>query len=392
MKFVIPWSNRAHTYTDEELENVLKVIESADPLTQGENLHAFQEAFKVYAGVDHAFAVSNATAALEISARLCQFGDGDEVIIPAHTYTSSAYPFLANGAKIVWADIDLETRVVNRSTIERCLSEKTRAVVVPHLYGFAVEMPAITALAAEAGFLVIEDAAQSLGSMFNGQMAGTFGDLGVYSFHTAKNMTTLGEGGMLVVKDPKVAELIPMLRHNGHRPYASRTDYWIPAMVDVDMPMLNGEPVWPMNCCLGEAECFVGSQVLKRIDGINSQKRERALRFIAEFNEFPEIKFHEERSSRHNYHLLAARLEGVDRDEFIRQMAFVHGIQCVVQYYPLNRYPLYIKNGMGEAFVPRTDEFFDNMVSFPFNSHLSDGHLDQILSAAVETITSLRIP
>lgn len=390
MKFAIPWSNRAHHYTDEEVDVALRVIKNGDPLTQGQNLHRFEREFRRYASVEHAFAVSNATAALEIAARLCQFEPGDEVVVPAHTYTSSAYPFLGNGAKIIWADINLETRVVDRSTVERCVTENTRAVVVPHLYGFVADMPGIMELSEKGGFLVIEDAAQSLGSVVDERMSGTFGDFGVYSFHTHKNITTLGEGGMLVVKDPKLAKLVPMIRHNGHRPYGERPDYWIPAMVDVGLPILDGKPVWPMNCCLGEVECAIGSQLLGRIDQINSHKRSRALKFIDQFDDYPEIVFHRDSSSRHNYHLLAAQLIEINRDEFIRRMAISHGIQCVVQYYPLNRYPLYQEMGVGDANLPCTEEFFSNMVSFPFNYHLSDHELDQIVSAARETICKLR--
>ena len=124
---------------------------------------------------------------------------------------------------IVWSDIDLSTRVVTAETIASCITSNTRAVVVPHLYGYGADIPSIMALAEKHDFLVIEDAAQALGVIVDDRMVGTYGDFGIFSFHAQKNVTTLGEGGMLIVRDPGMAELIPMLRHNGHCPYPPRS-------------------------------------------------------------------------------------------------------------------------------------------------------------------------
>jgi dTDP-4-amino-4,6-dideoxygalactose transaminase len=359
-------------------------------LTQGVHLRDFENGFKNYACVDHAFAVSNATVGLELIAQLCQFKRGDEVIIPAHTFTSSAYPFIKNGAEIVWSDIDLATRVVTAETIASCITRNTRAIVVPHLYGYGADMSSIVTLADEYGLLVIEDAAQALGVIVDDRMVGTYGDFGIVSFHAQKNITTLGEGGMLIVKDPEMAKIVPMLRHNGHCPYPSdRSDYWIPAMGNVDLPVLNEKPIWPSNYCIGEAECALGVKLLDRIDEINSQKRHRALSFIYELSGCSDLIFHREESPRHNYHLLVAQVANNFRDQFIHLMANRHGIQCVVQYYPLNRYPFYKKLGFGKAVCPNSDLFFDNMVSFPFHHSLSDDEVDLIVFASQETLDYL---
>ena len=184
---------------------------------------------------------------------------------------------------------------------------------------------------------------------------------------------------MLWVHDPEYANLIPMLRHNGHCAFDfEREDYWIPAMGNVDLPELSGNPLMPNNFCLGEVECALGEQLLKRVDEINSEKRRRALEFIDELKDFAELEFHREDSERHNYHLLVARLANGKRDQFIRTMAQEHSIQCVVQYYPLNRYDLYRKLGLGDA-VLNTDSFFDNMISFPFQQTLSEMDLSYML-------------
>ena len=392
MSFKIPFSGRAHAYTEEEVNAVISAMKNANPLTQGKYLNIFEETFCNYIGTAHSFAVSNATAALELSAQFCQFKPGDEVIIPSHTFTSTAYPFAKKGAQIIWADIDLETRVVNAQTLADRITPRTRAMVVPHLYGYGADMPEIMELASEYGLLVIEDVAQALGVEIEGQKAGTYGHFGVFSFHSHKNISTLGEGGMLVVKDENLASLVPQLRHNGHCGFPfERPDYWVPAMGNLDFPSYNGESFWPNNYCLGEVECALGAKLLNRIDIVNLEKKKRALKFIDSLVNFPELKFHRVDSSRHNYHLLVGRLVGGKRNNFIRKMAEEKKVQCVVQYYPLNRYPLYQKAGFGEARCPNTDEFFDNMVSFPFQHSLSEEDFNYMLSSVMEILESLRL-
>jgi len=387
MQFKIKFSGKSHNYTEEEIETVVQAMKDAEPYTQGRYLKIFEDRFCEYIGAPHAFAVNNATAALEMAAQLCQFEPGDEIIIPAHTFTSSAYPFAKKGAKIVWADIDLQTRVVTAETIENKITPDTKAVVVVHLYGYMADMPSIMELARKHNLLVIEDAAQSMGAEIDGKKSGTFGNFGVFSLHSHKNITTLGEGGMMVVKEKKYADIIPLLRHNGHCNFPfDRDDYWIPAMGNVDFPVLNDKILWPNNYCLGEIECALGAKLLDRIDRINIEKRKRALFFIDELKSYPELEFHRVDSRRHNYHLLVCRMLNGKRDQFIKKMAFEYGIQCVVQYYPLNRYPLYQKIGFGSADCPNTDLFFDNMISFPFHHWMSDSDFEYMLKSTQEAL------
>lgn len=379
MNFDIPFSSRSQYYTSEEIDEVVDVMLNAETLTQGKYLEGFQSKFCEYAKVNNAFAVNNGTAALELSAQLCQFKAGDEVIIPSHTYTASAYPFLKKGARIQWADIDIKTRVVTSETIEKCITSKTKAIVVVHLYGFCADMLKIMKLAKKYNLLVIEDAAQALGSRLGNQMAGTFGDFGIVSFHSHKNITTLGEGGMLIVKSKNLAKVVPMIRHNGHCEFDfEKVNYWTPAMSNVDLTELNGEIVWPNNYCLGEVECALGTKLLDRIDKINNDKNKRAIYFIDEMSDFRNLYFHRDSSSRHNYHLLVAQVLNGSRDTLIAKMAEA-GVQCVVQYYPLNRYDLYKKSGYGHADCPNADLFFDNMISFPFQHMMDEDNYSRLI-------------
>ena len=139
MNFKIPFASRAHNYMDNEIDSVIRVMRNAKILTQGDYLKDFESKFANYLSVEKVFALSNAASALDLVAQLCQFNDGDEIIIPAHTYIASAYPFIKHGAKIVWCDIDPSTRVISLETIKKIFTKKTKAILAVHLYGFCVD-------------------------------------------------------------------------------------------------------------------------------------------------------------------------------------------------------------------------------------------------------------
>jgi perosamine synthetase len=394
MDLKINFSGRSIRYTEEEIAVVVEAMRNADPLTQGAHMRAFEEKFAAYQGVANGscFTTMNGCAALELSAQLCRFEPGDEVVMPSHTFTASAYPYLKKGARLVWADVDLQTRVLTAESIEAVLTPRTRAVVVVHLYGYVADMPAIAALCKKRGLLLIEDAAQSIGAEVDGRKSGSFADMAIFSFHSHKNLTTLGEGGMLYVRDPKLAALVPMLRHNGHCAFDfERPDYWKPAMGNVDLPLLEASPLQPNNYCLGEVECALGAKLLDRIDSINDEKRARAIRFIDALADFPQLEFHREESRRHNYHLLAARMRsGTEaRDQFMRQMFVEKGVKCVVQYLPLDRYDYYRRQGLGQSNCPNADLFYDTMISFPFQHWLSEEELDYMLDASRAVLSGM---
>ena len=161
-------------------------------------------------------------------------------------------------------------------------------------------------------------------------------------------------------------------------------------MGNVDLPELNEKPLWPNNYCLGEVECALGSKLLDRVDQMNTEKRQRALSFIDSLTDYSELKFHREDSKRHNYHLLVAQMNNRKRDKFIKIMAEEAKIQCVVQYYPLYRYDLYQKAGLGNSNCPNTDYFYDNMISFPFHHMMTDDDFQYLLKSTKITLEKLQ--
>lgn len=393
-EYIVDWSGRSLEYTEDELNYIVNVIKDADPLTQGKYQEEFERKFAEYiGGSNNAFAVSNCTSALELAAILCNLKPGDEVIIPAHTFCATAIPFARYGVKIVWADINPKTFEISVDSIKAHITDRTKVIVVVHLYGLMAPMKEIMDIAKEKGILVVEDCAQAIGASINGKKSGTFGDFACYSFHTHKNLTTLGEGGAIIVNNDELAKLVPGLRHNGLRGFDyERENYWVPAMSNVDFDINN---FWPYNFCLSEVQCAIGTKLLERIDKINSERNRRAKIFRDAVSEYTELVFQEIPHGYYScYHLLPARYDGKkyhkNNNDFISIMSNKFKIKPVVQYYPLYRYPMFKKAGFGDAICPNTDHFFDNMVSFPFHQWMPEDKFDYMIESTIKTLKILR--
>jgi len=391
-EYILPWSGRGTNYTDEDIATVVEVMKYSDPQTQGNNLLNFEEIFSEYHGGLDAFATSSGAGSLEITADLIDIKPGDEVIVPAHTYIASAIPYARRGAKLVWADIDINTRVVSSKTILDKVTSKTKAIVVVHLYGLCIEMEEIVLIAKQRNLWLIEDCAQALGSSYKDKKCGTFGHLSIYSFHAQKNITTLGEGGMLMSSVPELSEKIPGLRHNGHRAFPNKSHYWKPAMVNVDFDI---DQVWPHNYSIGEAQCALGISLMKRLDEINARRFSLANQIISGLSDFPELKFQDiPNGSSHVYSNLCAlftsQKNGIDRDSLIILLNNKYKIQPVVQNNPLYRYPIMIKAGFGDSDCPNSDLFFDNMLSFPFYEWYSHDQINYLVDSIQKSILELR--
>lgn len=388
----IGWSGKSFQYTQEELDVIVQTASSADPLTKGGHLKAFEEKFGKYIGGGPAFGVTSGAAALELIALLSRVGPGDEVIIPAHTYCASAIPFGRAGAKIVWADIDPQSLVVDPKNIRKLITPKTKLILVVHLYGRPCPMDELRAIADKHKILLAEDCAQALGAKYGDRRIGSLGDYAAFSFHAQKNMTLMGEGGALVVNREDDVPMVAGMRHNGHRPWPEgRENYWEPAMVNVD-EYLPG--VWPYNFPLNEVQAALGCKVLDRLDQLNAERRERGMKFREAFKDYKELEFQSlPEKGEHAFHLLPARVtlkDGQHRNKLITMLHEQYGVKTIIQYYPLYRYDLFKKMGHGDSNCPETDRFYDNMISFPFHHWMSDTDFDYMIESTKAAIEALR--
>jgi perosamine synthetase len=183
----------------------------------GEYHERFEAAFARYAGVEHAMALPSCTSALHLALLALGVGPGDEVIVPDITWIATSAPVDYVGATVVFADIDPATWCLSPASVEACLTPRTRAVVPVDLYGSLPDFDGLRALARSRDFAIIEDAAEAVGAIYHGARAGSLGDVGVFSFHGSKTLTT-GEGGMLLTRRADLARRAATLRDHGRAP------------------------------------------------------------------------------------------------------------------------------------------------------------------------------
>ncbi|MFN3430889.1 MAG: DegT/DnrJ/EryC1/StrS family aminotransferase [Candidatus Sericytochromatia bacterium] len=177
----------------------------------------FEQAFAAYVGTRHAVALPSCTSALHLALLALGVGPGDEVVVPDLTWIASVAPVHYVGATPVFADADPETWCMTGRTFEACLTPRTKAVIPVDLYGGMAEMDAIRRVAEAHGVAVVEDAAEAIGSSLHGRQAGAWGDVGTFSFHGSKTLTT-GEGGMLVTDRDDLHQRVLFLRDHGRKP------------------------------------------------------------------------------------------------------------------------------------------------------------------------------
>ena len=198
---------------ENEIESVLAPLKSGW-LVQGPQVKEFEEAWGAFTKSKHNIAVTSCTTALELSLAALGFKPGDEAIVPAFTWISTANVVEHLGGKVVFCDINIDDFNIDISKIEPLINSRTKAILPVHLFGYPAEMESINSLANQYGLNIVEDAACGFGSKLNEKHVGLFGDTGCFSFHPRKAITT-GEGGMITTNDSALAEKIMILRDHG---------------------------------------------------------------------------------------------------------------------------------------------------------------------------------
>ncbi|MBR5945233.1 MAG: DegT/DnrJ/EryC1/StrS family aminotransferase, partial [Lachnospiraceae bacterium] len=204
-----------YMYQEEFEKKALEVLRSGWYIL-GKEVEAFEKEFAEYIGTKYSVGLGNGLDALYLAFRALGIGEGDEVIVQGNTYIASVMGITMNGATPVFAEPD-EFFNIDADKLEALITPKTKAILVVHLYGQASNMKPVTELCKKYNLKLVEDCAQSHGAKFNGQMTGTFGDIGCFSFYPSKNLGAFGDAGAITTNDEKIAGDIKMLRNYGSR-------------------------------------------------------------------------------------------------------------------------------------------------------------------------------
>jgi dTDP-4-amino-4,6-dideoxygalactose transaminase len=362
MQWKIPLSDI--DFGAEERSAVDNVLQSRW-LTMGAVTEEFEQAFAAYIGAKYAIAVTNATAALHLACVAAGLGPGDEAIVPSLTFVATANAVRYSGATPVFADIIGENDLnISYHSIEKAITERTRAILVMHYGGYACDMPSIIELAHERNLKVIEDAAHAVGSELDGIKLGIWGDIGCFSFFSNKNMTT-GEGGMIVTNNEAYSQRMHLLRSHGmttltwdrHRGHA-----WSYDVVDLGY-----------NYRIDEVRAALGKVQLGKLPANNERRRHLTQVYRDAMQQFaPQVVIpfinHGGISAAHLIPVLLP--EGINRSSFMESMKS-QGIQTSIHYPPIHTFTAY-NDGKTNYSLPNTEDIGGREVTLPLYPAMSD--------------------
>ena len=361
-------------------------------VTTGPVTRCFETAFRDYLGGEvEAIAVNSATAGLHLALEAAGVRPDDEVIVPTLTFTASAEVVRYLGARPVFVDADPHTLNLDPAAVAAAITPRTRAIVAVHFAGMAADMDAIGRLARRHGLRVIEDAAHAFPTRHRGRLVGTLdSDVTVFSFYANKTMTT-GEGGMVVTRDPRLAERIRCMRLHGisrdaFDRYTSRTPSWYYEVVAAGFKYN-----------LTDIASAIGIEQLRKIDRFQQRRTALAERYDAALAGLPltlPARPAPGSGSTHAWHLYVVRLEhaatdGADsastaqreRDALIAGLA-ERGIGTSVHFIPLHRQPYWRDScGLRAADFPVAEAAFGTMLSLPLYTRMGDTDQQRVIAA-----------
>ena len=261
--------------TDSEIQSVLGPLNSGW-LVQGPKVREFEDKWSAFTGAQQSIAVTSCTSALHLSLAALGFGPGDEAIVPAFTWISTANVVEHLGGQVAFCDINLDTFNIDVAQIESKITERTKAILPVHLFGLSADMDPIIELAKKHDLWVVEDAACGFGSKYKGNHVGNLGDTGCFSFHPRKAITT-GEGGMVTTNDTALSEKIQRLRDHG----AAMTD--LQRHVGARPYLLADHPDAGYNQRMTDLQGALGASQMERAEQIVLERRNLAIRYDQAF-------------------------------------------------------------------------------------------------------------
>ena len=340
----------------DEIDARIKTILDKGWYLQGEENEKFSKDFAAFCGTKYALGVANGLDALRLIVKAYGFGAGDEIIVPANTYIATILAISDNGCTPVLVEPDINTYNINPDLIEEKITSKTKAIMVVHLYGQAVQMQKIWDLAKKYNLKVFEDAAQAHGAMYQGKRVGNLSDAGAFSFYPGKNLGCMGDGGAVTTNDEEIYNKIKALANYGsdrkyHHIYKglnSRLDEIQAAVLDVKLPHLDAD----------------------------NEVRRKIAKYYRENIKNPKIilpKTYDEQAS--VWHIFAVRTQ--NRDEFQQYLAD-KGIQTLI-HYPTPPHKQDAYKEWNNLSFPISEEIHRTIISLPMSPVMTQEEVQKVV-------------
>ncbi len=363
----------------EELEEIKKVLDSRW-VSQGPKVKEFEDKSANYLGVKYAITVNNCTAALHLALLSIDIKKGDDVLVADFTFPATGHSVLYCGASPVFVDINPKTYNIDPELIEEKITDKTKAIIPVHTFGQPAEMDKIIKIAKNYNLKVIEDAACAFGAKFNNKYAGTIGDVGCFSFHARKGITT-GEGGMVVTDNKTLAEKIRHLSVFGMTSAWDREKsdkFIIPEFTEAGY-----------NYKMSDITAAVGVAQLRKLDKIIERKRELAKYWDEKLQEIEFIESpYVSKNVKHIYQSYVSMVDKrLNRNKII-EMLMKKGIQTQIGTYASHIQPVYDFKDK----CPNSLEIFNRSLALPMYHMLEEKDIDMVALSLKKVVEELKYP
>lgn len=388
---------------EDDIQEVVATLRTAETLAYGPIRDRFEHEFANYCGVDFAISTTSATTALQLAVQLLHLREGDEIIGTPQTFRATYLAAASRGVVIRFADIDPRTLNIDPTTIESQITPRTKAVFVMHYGGNPVDLGPVVEICRKHHLTVVEDAAHAPGAEYQGRKIGSIGDITCFSFHSLKNMSTLGEGGMLTTNNPRFNENVKKLRSMGlvgelkeRRERIGPYDAPSPPLHDHADLSYSHDWVhideWGSNFRMSEVQAAIGSVQLKKLDRLNHLRAHVAQQYTDGLSQIEGIRVPFSAShSRNVWHLypifLNRRIIRAGRDEFIHYLERKQGIQIILRYFPvhLSDYMRYYGHQYGECPVCER-VWFEEQLNLPINPRMSAYEVDYVVESVKQAV------
>ena len=408
-KYRVPYSGQGSIFGLDTIEALARVLQQ-DTLAYGPSRDRFEAEFAEYAGARHAFTTTNCTTALHLSVQLLGLGPEDEVIITPQTFWATIRGLQSAGVQLRFADIDPNTLNIDPATIEDKITPRTRAIYLVHLGGLMADMNPIMDIARRHNLAVVEDCAHAPGADYRGRKAGSIGDIGCFSFHSLKNMSTMGEGGMITFNRDDWAAILRPLSSIGaiydRKPRESETigPYKKPVhrYGDHAAGAYSFDCVGPVrvgnNYRMSEAAAAVGSVQLRKLDALDDRRREIGQRLNEGLAQIDGIRIQQEPADRrHIYHLYVffyqPLIEGNndEKEELIRILDAELGVEIQNRYFPIHLLPEIRAQGHYYGECPVAEKiWFEQHVNLPIYPSMINEQVDYTIDAVRCAVAAVR--
>jgi len=342
----------------DEIEKALHDVMERTAFILGREVKEFEEEFAAYCGAQYCIGVASGTDALKIALKAIGIMPGDEVITAANTFIATVLAISESGATPVLVDCDPHYYTIDPDGIEKAITRKTKAIIPVHLFGQMADMERIEPIAKKQNLRIVEDACQAHGSMYHGKKAGTFGDVGCFSFYPGKNLGAFGDAGAMTTDKPELAEKIKLLRD-----YGQRIKYF---------HELKG-----YNSRLDTIQAAILRAKLKHLDEWNKKRMENADLYRKYLSGIEGIELPEEREGMtHIYHLYVIRVKG--RQKIMDEMR-AKGISCGIHYpLPVHLQKAYLDLALPKGVFPVSEAYAEQVLSLPMFPELREDEIDYI--------------